>query len=76
FACVYETAVSNFYTPDEVIHLADAFQFAGVNSVVGTLLRVNDPTVQRLVEVFYKNLYRDGSKASCTSATLSGPAIG
>ncbi|KAG2746772.1 hypothetical protein P692DRAFT_201621352 [Suillus brevipes Sb2] len=60
FLSACETAVGDFATPDEVIHLAAGLQFAGVKSVVGTLWKVNDSTVQRLVEAFYKNLCGDG----------------
>ncbi|KAG1747616.1 TPR-like protein [Suillus lakei] len=48
FLSACDTAVGDFSSPDEVIHLAAC--------VVGTLWKVNDATVQRLVEVFYKNL--------------------
>ncbi|KAG1718632.1 hypothetical protein EDB19DRAFT_1794609 [Suillus lakei] len=51
-------------TPDEVIHLAAGLQFSGVKSVVGTLWRVNDSTVQRLVGAFYENLCGDGTMNS------------
>jgi CHAT domain-containing protein len=60
FLSACETAVGDFATPDEVIHLAAGLQFAGVKSVVGTLWKVTDATVQRLVEAFYKNLCGDG----------------
>ncbi|KAJ8587014.1 hypothetical protein M405DRAFT_742629 [Rhizopogon salebrosus TDB-379] len=60
FLSACETAVGDFETPDEVIHLAAALQFAGVKSVIGTFWKVEDSTVRRLVEVFYKNLCRDG----------------
>ncbi|KAG1858028.1 hypothetical protein DFJ58DRAFT_613062, partial [Suillus subalutaceus] len=53
FLSACETAVSDFKTPDKVIHLAAGLQFAGVKSVVGTLWTVNDSTVQCLVEAFY-----------------------
>ncbi|KAG1804089.1 CHAT domain-containing protein [Suillus variegatus] len=61
FLSACETAVGDFSTPDEVIHLAAGLQFAGVKSVIGTSWRVNDNTVQRLVEAFYKNLCGDGT---------------
>jgi CHAT domain-containing protein len=64
FLSACETAVGDFATPDEVIHLAAGLQFAGVKSVVGTLWKVNDSTVQRLVEAFYKNLCGDGKMVS------------
>jgi CHAT domain-containing protein/tetratricopeptide (TPR) repeat protein len=60
FLSACETAVGNFKTPDEVIHLAAALQFAGVKSVIGTFWNVDDSTVRRLVEAFYKNLCGDG----------------
>jgi CHAT domain-containing protein len=61
FLSACETAVGVPTTPDEVIHLAAGLQFAGVKSVIGTLWKVNDWTVQRLVEAFYKNLCGNGT---------------
>jgi CHAT domain-containing protein len=60
FLSACETAVGSVETPDEVIHLAAALQFAGVKSVIGTFWSVQDSTVQRLVEAFYRNLCGDG----------------
>ncbi|KAG1870464.1 CHAT domain-containing protein [Suillus tomentosus] len=60
FLSACETAVGVISTPDEVIHLAASLQFAGVNSIVGTLWKVTDSTVQCLVEAFYKNFCGDG----------------
>ncbi|KAG1840297.1 CHAT domain-containing protein [Suillus subalutaceus] len=68
FLSACETAVGDFSTPDEVIHLAAGLQFAGVNSVVGTLWNVNDSTVQCLVAAFYKNLCGDGTMNSKRAA--------
>ncbi|KIK35939.1 hypothetical protein CY34DRAFT_16724 [Suillus luteus UH-Slu-Lm8-n1] len=79
FLSACETAVGDSATPDEVIHLAAGLQFAGVKSVVGTLWKVTDATVQRLVEAFYKNLCGDGkmnSRTSCPGASPSGSLIG
>ncbi|KAG2066684.1 hypothetical protein BDR04DRAFT_1121026 [Suillus decipiens] len=45
FLSACETAVGDFRTPDEVIHLAAGLRFAGVKSVIGTLWKVNDSTV-------------------------------
>ncbi|KAG1832888.1 TPR-like protein [Suillus subalutaceus] len=56
FLSACDTAVGDYDTPDEVIHLAAGLQFAGVKSVIGTLWKVDDSTVQRLVEAFYKHL--------------------
>ncbi|KAG1763820.1 CHAT domain-containing protein [Suillus placidus] len=64
FLSTCESAVGILSTPDEVIHLAAGLQFAGVKSVVGTLWKVDDCIVQRLVEAFYKNLCGDGTMNS------------
>ncbi|KAG2151157.1 TPR-like protein [Suillus bovinus] len=68
FLSACETAVGDFDTPDEVIHLAAGLQFAGVNSVVGTMWKVTDSTVQHLVKAFYKNLCGDGPMNSKRAA--------
>ncbi|KAG2080442.1 CHAT domain-containing protein [Suillus cothurnatus] len=75
FLSACETAVGNFDTPDEVIHLAAALQFAGVNSVVGTLWSVSDSTVQRLVEEFYKNFCGDDTMNSKRAARALHRAV-
>ncbi|KAG1859817.1 CHAT domain-containing protein [Suillus subluteus] len=68
FLSACETAVGDLQTPDKVIHLVAGLQFAGVKSVIGTLWTVNDSTVQRLVEAFYKNLCGDGKMNSKQAA--------
>ncbi|KAG1781163.1 TPR-like protein [Suillus placidus] len=75
FLSACETAVGDFHTPDEVIHLAAALQFAGVNSVIGTLWKVNDPTVQHLVEAFYKTFCGDGTMNSKRAARALHRAV-
>ncbi|KAG2747171.1 hypothetical protein P692DRAFT_201606729 [Suillus brevipes Sb2] len=75
FLSACETAVGDFATPDEVIHLAAGLQFAGVKSVVGTLWKVNDSTVQRLVKAFYKNLCGDGKMISRRAAQALHQAV-
>ncbi|KAG1730929.1 CHAT domain-containing protein [Suillus occidentalis] len=75
FLAACETAVGDFDTPDEVVHLAAGLQFAGVKSVVGTLWKVNDGTVQRLVEAFYKNFCRDGAMDSTRAAEALHQAV-
>ncbi|KAG2111019.1 CHAT domain-containing protein [Suillus clintonianus] len=75
FLSACETAVGDANTPDEVIHLAASLQFAGVQSVVGTLWSVNDSTVQRLVEAFYKNLCGDGKMNSKRAARALHRAV-
>ncbi|KIK33987.1 hypothetical protein CY34DRAFT_98705, partial [Suillus luteus UH-Slu-Lm8-n1] len=75
FLSACETAVGDFATPDEVIHLAAGLQFAGVKSVIGTLWKVTDSTVQRLVEAFYKNLCGDGTMNSRRAAHALHQAV-
>ncbi|KAG1783413.1 CHAT domain-containing protein [Suillus placidus] len=75
FLSACETAVGDYDTPDEVIHLAAGLQFAGVKSVIGTLWKVDDGTVQRLVEAFYKNLCGDGTMNSKRAARALHRAV-
>ncbi|KAG1797975.1 CHAT domain-containing protein [Suillus subaureus] len=75
FLSACETAVGDFETPDEVIHLAAGLQFAGVKSVVGTFWNVNDSAVQRLVEAFYKNFCGDGKMNSKRAARALHQAV-
>ncbi|KIK39525.1 hypothetical protein CY34DRAFT_89051 [Suillus luteus UH-Slu-Lm8-n1] len=75
FLSACETAVGDFATPDEVIHLAAGLQFAGVKSVIGTLWKVTDSTVQRLVEAFYKKLCGDGKMNSKRAAQALHQAV-
>jgi CHAT domain-containing protein len=65
FLSACETAVGDFATPDEVIHLAAGLQFAGVKSVIGTSWKVTDATVQCLVKAFYEKLCGVGTKKLC-----------
>ncbi|KAG0694550.1 CHAT domain-containing protein [Suillus ampliporus] len=75
FLSACETAVGDFTTPDEVIHLAAGLQFAGVKSVVGTLWSVDDSTVRRLVEAFYKNFCGNGKMDSRRAARALHRAV-
>ncbi|KAG2151623.1 CHAT domain-containing protein [Suillus bovinus] len=75
FLSACETAVGDPDTPDEVIHLAAGLQFAGVKSVIGTLWKVNDSTVQSLVEAFYKNFCGDGTMNSKRAARALHRAV-
>ncbi|KAG1758184.1 CHAT domain-containing protein [Suillus occidentalis] len=75
FLSACDTAVGVPTMPDEVIHLAAGLQFAGVKSVVGTLWKVTDATVQRLVEEFYKNFCKDGTMNSKRAARALHQAV-
>ncbi|KAG1721771.1 CHAT domain-containing protein [Suillus paluster] len=75
FLSACETAVGDFGTPDEAIHLAAGLQFSGVKSVIGTFWNVNDITVQRLVMEFYKNFCGDGKMNSKRAARALHRAV-
>ncbi|KAG1858286.1 CHAT domain-containing protein [Suillus tomentosus] len=75
FLSACETAVGAFSTPDEAIHLAAGLQFAGVKRVIGTLWKVDDSTVQRLVKAFYENLCGNGTMNSKRAARALHRAI-
>ncbi|KAG1800343.1 CHAT domain-containing protein [Suillus plorans] len=75
FLSACETAVGDLRTPDEVIHLAAGLQFAGVKSVVGTLWKVDDATVERVVKAFYTKLCGDGTMNSKRAARALHQAV-
>ncbi|KAG2151620.1 CHAT domain-containing protein [Suillus bovinus] len=75
FLSACDTAVGDRNTPDEVIHLAAGLQFAGVKSVIGTLWKVNDSTVERLVKAFYENFCGDGTMNSKRAARALHRAV-
>ncbi|KAG2151628.1 TPR-like protein [Suillus bovinus] len=75
FLSACETAVGDRNTLDEVIHLAAGLQFAGVKSVIGTLWKVNDSTVERLVKAFYKHFCGDGTVNSKRAARALHRAV-
>ncbi|KAH0828049.1 hypothetical protein J3R83DRAFT_3699 [Lanmaoa asiatica] len=47
------TTVGDEESPDEVIHLASAMQFAGFRSVIGTMWAVDDGETNKITSVFY-----------------------
>ncbi|KAG1727982.1 TPR-like protein [Suillus lakei] len=75
FLSACDTAVGDRSMPDEAIHLAAGLQFAGVQSVVGTLWKVNDSTVEHLVKAFYRNLCGDGKMNSKRTARALHRAV-
>ncbi|KAG1829593.1 TPR-like protein [Suillus variegatus] len=75
FLSACETAVGDFSTPDEVIHLAAGLQFSGVKSVIGTLWKVDDNTVHLLVEAFYKKFCENDKMDSKRAARALHGAV-
>ncbi|KAJ7731747.1 CHAT domain-containing protein [Mycena metata] len=55
------TAQGNKDTPDETIHLANALQFSGFRSVVGTMWAMDDRDGLTVVQEFYKNILSRGT---------------
>lgn len=68
FLSACKTATGDVDAPDEVIHLAAAFQFAGVRNVVGTMWSVDDQAVVHTVEAFYRAIVRKDSVFDPTRA--------
>ncbi|KAG1794498.1 CHAT domain-containing protein [Suillus variegatus] len=75
FLSACQTTVSTISTPNEVIHLVAGLQFAWVNSIMGTMWKVTDSTVQHLVEAFYKNMHEDGPMNSKWAAWALHQAV-
>ena len=48
------TTVDNEASPDEVIHLAAAMQFAGFRSVIGTMWAADDGHANEITSTFYR----------------------
>ncbi|KAG8218955.1 hypothetical protein J3R82DRAFT_4668 [Butyriboletus roseoflavus] len=48
------TTVGDEESPDEVIHLASAMQFAGFRSVIGTMWAVDDAQTSEIASTFYE----------------------
>lgn len=67
------SAAGDRATPDEVLHLTSAMQFAGFRSVVGTLWAMADDDGPVVAEEFYKHMLRTGigEAADCTEAAVA-----
>ena len=50
------TTVGDEESPDEMIHLASAMQFAGFRSVIGTMWAVDDAETNKITSVFYQHM--------------------
>ncbi|KAH0827381.1 hypothetical protein J3R83DRAFT_4034 [Lanmaoa asiatica] len=50
------TTVGDEESPDEVIHLASAMQFAGFRSVIGTMWAVDDRHTNEITSMFYDHM--------------------
>ncbi|KAG8218161.1 hypothetical protein J3R82DRAFT_3709 [Butyriboletus roseoflavus] len=65
------TTVGDEESPDEVMHLASAMQFAGFRSVIGTMWTVDDGETNKITSAFYGNMVDDSGRLDYTRAALA-----
>ena len=66
------TTVGDEESPDEIIHLASAMQFAGFRSVIGTMWAVDDAETNKITSVFYKYMVdRESGRLDHTRAAYA-----
>ncbi|KAF8132994.1 TPR-like protein [Boletus edulis] len=58
-------------SPDEVIHLASAMQFAGFRSVIGTMWVVDDGETNKITSTFYKHMVDESGCLDHTRAAFA-----
>jgi CHAT domain-containing protein/tetratricopeptide (TPR) repeat protein len=66
------TTVGDKESPDEVIHLASAMQFAGFRSVIGTMWAVDDGETNKITSTFYMHMV---DESGCLDHTLAAFAL-
>jgi CHAT domain-containing protein/tetratricopeptide (TPR) repeat protein len=65
------TTVGDEESPDEVIHLASAMQFAGFHSVIGTMWTVDDGETNKITSPFYKHMVDESGRLDHTRAAFA-----
>jgi len=65
------TTVGDEESPDEVIHLASAMQFAGFRSVIGTMWGVDDGETHKITSTFYKYMVDESGRLDHTRAAFA-----
>ena len=65
------TTVGDEESPDEVIHLAAAVQFAGFRSVIGTMWAVDDAHTNEITSKFYEYMVDESGRLDHTRAALA-----
>ena len=65
------TTVGDEESPDEVIHLAAAMQFAGFRSVIGTMWAVDDGHTNEITSKFYQHMLDESGRLDHTRAALA-----
>ena len=72
FLSACQTTVGDEESPDEVMHLASAMQFAGFRSVIGTMWAVMDVVALRITSAFYDNMI---DECGCLDYTRAAVAL-
>ncbi|KAI9458458.1 TPR-like protein [Boletus coccyginus] len=65
------TTVGDEESPDEVIHLASAMQFAGFRSVIGTMWAVDDAQTNKITSTFYGYMVDESGRLDHTRAAFA-----
>ena len=65
------TTVGDEESPDEVIHLASAMQFAGFRSVIGMMWAVSDSATIEIASTFYKHMVDESGRLDHTRAAFA-----
>ena len=65
------TTVGSEESPDEMIHLASAMQFAGFRSVIGTMWAVDDAHTNKVTSAFYKHMVDESGRLDHTRAAIA-----
>jgi CHAT domain-containing protein len=65
------TTVGDEESPDEVIHLAAAMQFAGFRSVIGTMWAVDDGHTNEITSKFYEYMVDESGRLDHTRSALA-----
>ena len=65
------TTVGDEESPDEVIHLASAMQFAGFRSVIGTMWQVDDKEANKVAPLFYQHMVDMSGRLDHTRAAFA-----
>ena len=71
FLSACHTTVGDEDSPDEVMHLASAMQFAGFRSVIGTMWAVMDVVAPMIASTFYDNMVDECGCLDYTRAALA-----
>ncbi|KAG1908941.1 uncharacterized protein F5891DRAFT_938073 [Suillus fuscotomentosus] len=70
FLSACHTTVGDKKRPDESIHLAEAMQFCGFRSVIGSMWSVDNEVACEVISALYRKLIGDSKKLDCTGAAV------